>query len=171
MNGSKRTISTLLISNSQERAGLIRNLMAEHALADTLTQLPADESAAERARRLCVDRSERRPDLVLVDFTEAAPRSERLLLELALGRSRLRVPVVILTSKETEDLLQSGSLDDGEAVMFAPGELRNFVRKLSDRRRKRYLWSLSVLYQYGPILLRSADYDATLDEQVLAHAG
>lgn len=168
MNASKRTVNTLLISDSPERADLIRSLMSEHALADCLEELPVNESAAERVRRMCVDRSERRPDVVLVDFTEAATRCERLLSDLALGRGRLRVPVVVLTSQETEDLLQSGSLDDGKAVMFAPGELRKFVEKLSDRRRKRYLWSLSVLYQYGPILLRSADYDATLDEPVLS---
>lgn len=171
MNALDRTVNTVFISDNRERFGLIRALMSEHALDNTLEQLPARGRVAERVRRMCVDPSERRPDLVMVDFTEPSAGGTDLLSDLALGKSRLRVPVVILTSKETEDMLQSGSLDDGEAVMFAPGELRTFVKKLSDRRRKRYLWSLAVLYQYGPILLRSADYDETLDEPALAHAG
>ena len=139
MNASKRTINTLLISDSAERCGLIRDLMSRHALADSLQTIAADSSAAERVRRLCVDRSERRPDLVLLDFTVANARTESLLSDLALGKSKLRVPVVVLTSEGTEHLLQSGSLDDGAAIMFAPGELRVFVKKLSDQRRKRYL--------------------------------
>ena len=169
MNALNRTLNTLLISSSPERAGLIRKIMARHDLADTLQRISADDRAAERVRRMCVDRSERRPDLVLFDFVDATSRGKRLLSELALRKGRLRVPVVVLTSQDTEDLLQSGALDKGEAVMFAPGELGVFVKKLSDRRRKRYLWSLAVLYQYGPILLRSNDCDAMQEEQMLAH--
>lgn len=170
MNSSKRNVNTLFITNNRQRARVLQDLMADHGVTGALQRLSPDAGTATRVRRRAVDRSERRPDLVLIDFADVTPATRKLVQDLALGHSRLRVPVVILTSSESEQLLQSGALDENKAVMFESNDLRHFVANLADQRRKRYLWSLSVLYQYGPILLRSIDCDAKREEQLLAVA-
>ena len=154
MNSSKRKVNTLFITNNPQRARVLQDLMADHGVTGALQRLAPGARTAARVRQLAVDRSERRPDLVLIDFVDITPYTRKLVQDLALGHSRLRVPVVILTNSESEQLLQSGTLDENKAVMFESNDLRHFVANLADQRRKRYLWSLSVLYQYGPILLR-----------------
>ncbi len=149
------TVNTLLISDCRECASLLRQSMEADEINGNIHRIDAQPDAMGRIRELCRDKSERRPDFILFDLSEPDPELLNMLRRLAFGSGRSPVPVVVLTSPETETILQSGRFDDGGAVMFSPITLDNLVATLRSKRRSRFLRALSVIYAIGPVLVQA----------------
>lgn len=152
---SEEMLNVLLISDRKECAAVLCESMESVGIAGSVHRIDADPTAPDRARSLCCDKSSRRPDFILFDLAAPTPELEALLAGLAFGRNRSRVPVVVLTSPQGESRLQSGTLDDGTAVMFSSISLPNLVATMRNKRRRRFLRALSVIYSVGPVLVRA----------------
>lgn len=159
---SDETLNALLISDCTECAALLCRSMEADGISGSVHRIDANSAALERIRFLCRDKSSRRPDFLVFDLAVPTPEHADLLAELAFGRNRSKVPVIVLTSPDGESLLQSGSLDDGSSVMFSSISLPNLVATMRSKRRNRFLRALSVIYSVGPILVRAP---ATLIER------
>ena len=62
-----------------------------------------------------------------------------------------------MTAPGTEELLESGEIDGGEATMFSPTDIGVLAKKLAGRACQEVMHSMSVLNQYGPILIRTQE--------------
>ncbi len=149
------TVNTLLISCCRDCATHLRQSMESDGINGNIHRIDAHVDAIGRIRELCRDKSERRPDFILFDLSEPDPELLDMLRQLAFGSGRSPVPVVVLTSPETESILQSSQFDDGGAVMFSPISLENLVATLRSKRRSRFLRALSVIYAIGPVLVQA----------------
>lgn len=149
-----KDLQILLLAENTSRVSMIRQSFRDNGLNCRIKRIGHSKKASACLRRKPPYDSERLPDLVLFDFAEADPESLALLHDIAFGADRSPVPVVLMTSPETESMLETGELDDGEMTMFTARALDNFLRKLVGRRRQGFLRALQTLYQYGPILAR-----------------
>ena len=96
-------------------------------------------------------------DLLIVDF--AGPETARLswIHALAIGARRTRIPVVILTSGGSENLLRCSVSNDADVTMFSPTTLSAFMRGLQQTQSRFFMKALYTLYDFGPILVRLPD--------------
>jgi len=111
-------------------------------------------AAVESARRCGRFRHAAPHDFVLLDFSEPDEASLAVVSELAFGASRARVPIVLLTSTDSECLLKPDSPLTAGTCMFAPTTLGSFLAKMRQHSRKRFLRALAVMSDLGPVLVR-----------------
>jgi DNA-binding NarL/FixJ family response regulator len=149
------TVNALLISDCQDCAALLHQAMESDGINGNIHRIDAHIDGLGRIRELCRDKSSRRPDFIVYDLADPTPRQTELLTKLAFGAGRSPVPVVVLTSPDSEKLLQSGNVDGGNSVMFSAISLDNLVATLRNKRRSRFLRTLSVIYAIGPILVQA----------------
>lgn len=153
MATSKGTdLQILLLADDTGRVALLRASIRDNGLSCGIKRIGYSDKASQWLRRNPPPPSEPLPDLVLFDFADASPDAVALARDIAFGADRSPVPVVLMTSPETESMLESGEIDDGEATMFTARGLDVFLRKLVGQRRQSFLRALCTLYQYGPII-------------------
>ena len=148
------SINALLISDSPDNASLLIDTMEREGLAGEIHRTRPSPAAVESARRCGRFRTAPPHDFVLLDFSAPDEASLSVVSELAFGASRARVPIVLLTSTESECLLKPDSPLTAGTCMFAPTSLGSFIGKMRQHSRKRFLRALSVMCELGPVLVR-----------------
>lgn len=152
-------LDILLLADNMRRTSMLRSNLQLSQLNCKIKRIGHNEKATAYIRQRQLEQGGALPDLILFDFAESRPKTLALARDIAFGEQRSPKPVVLMTSPETESLLESGELDGGEATMFTARALDTFLGKLVGRKRRGFLRALDTLYQYGPILARlPADY-------------
>ncbi len=155
MGNAERQINLVLISNKSSRARMIHDMMQRAGIRGVIRRHLPTRKSIDFARPGNASASKPLPDLVMFDFSDPDEHATGVLREMAFGRDKVPVPVVLLTSPESLALLDEGYVDGGEAVMFSPTELASFVGKMCRDRREDFFKALKTLYQFGPILVRT----------------
>lgn len=148
-----KTLNILLLASDAYRVSMLRRSMRQAGLCAEIERLDLTARAAEVARA-CAGHSGVSPDLVFVDLADTQPAALRFARDIAFGDRACPVPVVLLTSPDSEALLERGELDGGEATMFTARALDTFLGKLVGRRQASFIRAIGILYQYGPILVQ-----------------
>lgn len=154
---SQSLLTFVVIADDSYRIALLRRAVREAGVACTIYRVPLTTGARAFLKPRSPNGTATQPDLVLCDFASTDASACRTVRAVAFGSQRSPVPVVLLTSKATEELLDKGELDEGEATMFSPRPLDFVMRKLAGDDRRTFLRALETLYQYGPILARQPD--------------
>lgn len=155
MGKNEENVKLVLIADRASRASLLYNTMAQVSVCVDIRTLAPGESAVNCAQQRGPYRHNPLPDLFFFDFTDPDKRSIAVLRSIAFGPGKSAVPVILLTSPESQQLLDDGNIDGGNAVMFSPTSLISFARKMQEVNRARFLKALQTLYQFGPILVRA----------------
>lgn len=161
MQESKDKIDIVLIADRPGRATLLHDVMRDNGVSGTIRRLTPGDRAIQRIRQTGEFRRVAMPDLFFFDFSNADRHNISVLRDIAFGPNKSTVPVVLLTSPETEALLESGDIDGGAAVMLTPTSLSTCAARMQTGNRKAYFKALHIFYEFGPILVR-------MPEQVLA---
>jgi len=147
-------MNLLLISEGIERAATFRQLLDQQGLQGEIRRMDPGRSAVACARRSGSYKRESPPDMVLLDFSQPNRRSISVVKQLALSSRRGDTPLVLLTSEESDDTLQSDELQFDENSVFEPTTLDCFIGKMQQHSRHRFLRALSVMADLGPIIVR-----------------
>lgn len=150
-------ITIVLIADDSYRVALLRRTVRDAGVACTMYRVPLTTGARAFLKPKSPDGSTATPDLVLCDFGSVDGNVCRTVKSVAFGSQRSPVPVVLLTSEASENLLDSGELDGGAATMFSARPLQFIFQKLAGNGCRAFLRALATLYQYGPILARQPD--------------
>lgn len=163
-------ITIVLIADDSYRIALLRRAVRDAGVACTIYRIPVTTGARAFLKPKAPDGTTVTPDLVLCDFASTDANVCRTVQAVAFGSQRSAVPVVLLTSEATENLLDRGELDDGAATMFSARPLELVLRKLAGDSRRAFLRALATLNQYGPVLARQPDVflDCGTDEEELS---
>jgi len=97
------------------------------------------------------------PDLVMYDLAVPSKQTIAIVRDIAFEERRSNTPVALLTSPASERLLDSGEIDGGGAIIFSPRSLARFLAKLAGRKRDTILDAVTILYRYGPFLIRQPE--------------
>jgi len=108
-------------------------------------------------------------DLILYDLSQPNERSLSTISEIAFGSTPPSSPVVLLTSLDSEYLLESDTLTHGNNNMFAPTSLCSFLRKMREHSSARFLRALSVLSDLGPVVVRLPEFYSRNPDDVPKH--
>lgn len=151
---SEQKLELALIADDAYRIAMLHEAIRQAGLKCTVRRLAGKtETLAYLASKKNLRQSPH-PVVVLFDFAEINARAMKFAKRLAFGPKRSRVPVIFLTSEDSESVLSRGDIDGGEATMFSPRSLASILNKLSDERRHGFLKAVTTLYRYGPILAR-----------------
>ncbi|MBT8067628.1 MAG: hypothetical protein KJO09_10335 [Gammaproteobacteria bacterium] len=154
MQMSANDINLVLIAENSARAKLLRDTMSNCGINGVIRRIDPGAPAVDCARQTGPYREKPLPDLFFLDFTDPSDECIAVLKAIAFGEQRTSVPVVLMTSDYSQDLLDNGDVAEDTAVMFSPTSLPSFFRKMKTGKRPSFFKALRTLYQYGPILVR-----------------
>jgi len=147
-------INLVLIAENPNRASMLRDTLEMTGISGVIRRLEPGSPAIDCARKLGAYRQKDLPDLILFDYADPNERTTSILRDLAFSKEKARVPVILLTSRCSQDLLDTGDVGGEDAIMFSPTSLKSFVGKMKNEKRTSFFKALRTLYQYGPILVR-----------------
>ena len=147
-------IDLVLIADNPNRAAMLRDTMEQTGISGVIRRLEPGVPAIDCARRSGAYRQRDLPDLILFDYADPDVHNTSVLCDIAFSEKKAQVPVVLLTSPSSQDLLESGDVCDDKAIMFSPTSLNSFVAKMKNDKRTSFFKALDTLYQYGPILVK-----------------
>jgi len=148
-----KDLNLVLISDSPGCGETLRDALQIKGINGTIRRLAPDERAVECAKRSGSFSRTKAPHVILFDFARPDDNTSSVLEEIAFCSDKPDVPVVLLTSSESEELLSSGEIGNDEAIMFSPTSLSLFVGKMHHESRDSFLRALRTLYAFGPILV------------------
>jgi len=150
----EKDLNLVLIAANPQRASMLRDTMEKTGIRGIIRRLSPGTPAVDCARRSGAYRDKDAPDLILFDYVNPDEKSTSILHDIAFSKQRARVPVVLLTSASSQELLNSDEIEGVDAIMFSPTSLASFVSKLKIEKRSTFFKALDTLFQYGPILVR-----------------
>lgn len=172
MPRNTEAIRLLLISPSQVRPELLSRMLQQHQLKTELAVVRPSKNTVASVRRTAASPANRPFDVILLDLAAVSNEMLGALTELAFGIDRVLAPTVLLTDETSEAILDSGRLQTGDTVMFAPTSLPSFLGKMRQVPQDRFLHALSMLSAIGPILVRlPTQFTRSLDDLPQQQAG
>ena len=155
MGNSDNELNLVLVADRPGRSQLLCEQLQQAGVNGVIRRMPYGGDAIACAKRNGNYRWRPAPDLVIFDYSHVDEYSTDILRQLAFGDDKAKVPVVIMTSPDSQAELDDGRVDGGDAVMFSPTALEAFIEKMRSDNRSRFFKALKTLYQYGPILVRT----------------
>jgi CheY-like chemotaxis protein len=149
----EKDINLVLIADNPGCATTLRDALEVKGINGTIRRVAPGGRAVDCARHTGKFSNTEIPDLIIFDFAEPDEKTSSVLNEIAFCENKPDVPVVLLTSTESQELLDAGDVGDDKAVMFSPTSLSSFVGKMKNGRRDTFFGALRTLYTYGPILV------------------
>jgi len=149
-----KDINLVLIAENPNRASMLRDTLETTGISGVIRRLEPGSPAIDCARKSGAYRRKDLPDLILFDYADPNERTTSILRDLVFGDEKARVPVILLTTPCSQELLDTGDVGGEEAVMFSPTSLKSFVSKMKNGKRTPFFKALDTLFQYGPILVR-----------------
>lgn len=150
----EKDLNLVLIADNPQRASMLRDTMEKIGIRGVIRRLPPGAPAVDCARRSGAYRDKDTPDLILFDYVNPNEQSTSILREIAFSKQRARIPVVLLTSSSSQELLNTREIAGNDAIMFSPTSLTSFVSKMKIEKRSTFFKAIDTLFQYGPILVR-----------------
>lgn len=148
------SMNLLFISDSDEKAHMLRQAMEQQGLHGDIRRMRPTRSAVAYARRSGRFAEVTAHDFILFDFSEPNEQCLSIVADVAFGPNRATSPVILLTSPSSECLLDSDSLASDDHSMFAPTSLSCFLKKMRQHSRSRFMRALTVMSDLGPVLVR-----------------
>jgi CheY-like chemotaxis protein len=121
-------VEILLVEDSPDDADLMAEALRESALAPRLTIVEDGEDAMDYLRRQGAYAAVPRPDLILLDLKLPRKNGHEVLEELKTDPDLRRIPVVVLTSFDTDQAI-GGAYDlHANCCVRKPGDQEEFAR-------------------------------------------
>lgn len=147
-------IELLLIGDDRDLDSNLRELLDSNGISGIMRRLSPGNAAIRCLRRSGTGRNGIAPRLVFFDFSTPNEANTAVLRDIAFGKQRTRIPLILLTTTSSQHLLHAEHISGDRAIMFSPTPLRSFVRKMRDEQRPAFLKAVTTLYEYGPILVQ-----------------
>jgi CheY-like chemotaxis protein len=125
--GSSDTVELLLVEDSPDDADLMREALDESDLRPRVTVVEDGEDALRYLRRLPPFRDAPRPDLVLLDLHLPRLSGHEVLAELKEDEGLRRIPVIVLTSADSELAFLSAYELHANCCVRKPADLEQFA--------------------------------------------
>lgn len=166
MKSAKQFINIVVITDDSERAAKLGRFLENNGISVCLNSIEQRRKAVAYIQQEGPRSIAPCPDLIMFDFSEPQARVLSLLQDTVFGKTAPAAPMILLTSRSSEQLLKSGAVSCGNATMFEPKTLTSFVRKIHEHRRDRFLRAVSVLNDLGPILVRLPESFSRQDDSL-----
>ena len=154
MQKANEDMNVLLIEEESTKVGLLRHALESSQVRYRLNTIGQGKSALAYLRRIGPYQEAPVPDLIFLDFSEPDASAVSLMNKLAFGPRQMTSPVVLLTSRASEELLEAACETHQDSSLFAPVDLTMFLHSMMEQRQDRFLNALSLISSLGLILVR-----------------
>ena len=124
---SARAVSILLVEDNLGDARLVREALAEAGAAAALHHVPDGNEALAFLRRQGAHTAAPRPDLILLDLNLPRLSGREVLAEIKSDATLRRIPVVVLTSSQSDDDVLSVYNLQANCYVPKPADLERFL--------------------------------------------
>lgn len=168
MQNMETDLNLVLITDRSNRANMLHDEMQQSGVDGLIRRLRPGRNAINCVRRTGKYQQNPVPDLFIYDFSNPDDLTTSVLRDVAFCERKSSVPVVLLTSPNSQAILDAGDLDGGKAIMLSPLKLTSFITKMKPGNRNLFLKALRTLYQFGPILVQTPQAVLAQDSRELA---
>ena len=154
MASQHQRVSLLLVEDNPDRAMLVRKELVASKIKCLLHTVGPDRNALNYLQHRSPFEAAPTPDLVLFDFVDPEPRFLKIIDQIKADESLRDIPVVILTSHDSEQILDDAYRDSDDCIMFSPIELDDFFRSMQSFNTERFLRAVKVIENLGFVLVR-----------------
>ena len=147
-------IDILLISDAAERATMVREVLDATRPNCRLHTIGAGHSSLGYLRQEGAYKKAPKDDLILFDLVEPTSADIRLLRRIKADRKLGAIPIVLLTTAESEEVIAVLTDNPHNQIMFSSIDLQRFMETMGSIRRERFLSALQLIENLGYIPVR-----------------
>ena len=147
-------INILLITNAAERTAMVRKVLQATRPNCRLHTIGAGHSALPYLRRDGDYAKAPKGDLILFDLIQPTPTDIRLVRGIKADKKLASIPVVLLTTAESEEVIALLSGNRSNQIMFSSIDLEKFLETMGSTRRDRFLGALKLIVKLGYVPVR-----------------
>ncbi len=162
MASSEQRLNILLIADNVEFIQVMRRALEASNIRCRLLMVGIGPSTISYLRREGPYTEAPIPDLILFDVVDAEPDSISVLKRIKADPSFRSMPIVLLTNDESEHLLDDMELGATRYTAFSPVDLESFLNALSAIQPTRFMRAISLLENFGFVLVRMPDTTQTM---------
>ena len=154
VNDTIGTLRLLLISADARKSALLKQTIGSCVTRCKLRRIDPGPGALASATNRGPHSDQPPPHIILLDVERADAAIVGVAKKLATDVSRPPVPLVLLTTAESENELRNGRLPIDDSRVFEATSLAGFAGNLARHKPKRFLRALAILSDLGPVLVR-----------------
>lgn len=154
MPKSEERLNILLIADNSESIQVIRQALETSNTRCRLLMVGVGPSTLSYLRREGPYSEAPVPDLILFDVVDSEPESITVLKRIKSDPSFRSMPIVLLTSDESEHTLDDMQLGRTRYTTFSPVDLESFLSALNAIQPNRFMHAISLLENFGFVLVR-----------------
>lgn len=164
MPTSEERLNILLIADNSESIQVIRQALEISNTRCRLLMVGVGPSTLSYLRREGPYAEAPVPDLILFDVVEADPESIAVLKRIKSDPGFRSMPIVLLTGEESEHALDDMQLGRTRYTTFSPVDLESFLSALNAIQPNRFMHAISLLENFGFVLVRMPEPGSVLPE-------
>lgn len=157
MNDFAEPLRLLLISYDSSKQGLLQRTVCAGLPTSTMTRVEPGPAALASATGRAGGSNPPLPHIILIDLETTDAAVIAVAKRLVTDTDRPPVPLVLLTSRDSEPELRNGRIPIDDSRTFEAVSLVGFARNLARHKPKRFLRALSILSKVGPVMVRIPD--------------
>lgn len=166
MNENKPKLNVLLIEDVASKTRFIREALEKSRNSCRLHAVGVGQNTLSYLRRDGPYASAPTPDLVLFDMSDARKRDLKILDRVQKDTLQRDIPMVLLTSARSEQMLEDTYDGHRGLVVFSPIDLDHFLKSMRSRKSDRFLSAVSLIQKLGFVLVRlPVDFSETQSSQ------
>ena len=154
MNDNKPKLNVLLVEDVASKTRFIREALEQSRNSCRLHAVGTGQDTLSYLRRDGPYASAPTPDLVLFDISDARKRDLEILDRVQKDTLQRDIPMVLLTSARSEQILEDTYDGHRGLVVFSPIELDHFLKSMRSRKSDRFLSAVSLIQKLGFVLVR-----------------
>ena len=166
MNDEGNKLNILLVEDAPGKSELIRSALAHSGNSCNLHTVGSGRHTIKYLRGEGPYAAAPKPDLVFLDATNCEPDQIKILDQVHADTNSREIPLVLLTSPESEQFIDETYNQKNDNVVFSAIELNSFLRTMCARTPDRFLNAVTLIQKLGFVLVRIPGEPAT-DEAML----
>ena len=163
MNEEGNRLNILLVEDAPGKSELIRSALEQSGNKCNLHTVGSGRHTIKYLRGEGPYAAAPKPDLVFLDATSCEPEQIKVLDQVHADTNSREIPLVLLTSPESERFIDETCNQQDEGVVFSAIELNSFLRTMRARTPERFLNAVTLIQKLGYVLVRVSDEPASDD--------
>ncbi len=154
MTDQQRRVNILLIQNQATTLSTVQHSLESNQTRCRLQMIGVCSATLAYLRRDKPYCDTPVPDLVLFDMSDASPTSVSVVKAIKADKQCQSLPMVLLTSEDSEDEVVKLVSKRGKENAFSPVDLDSFIKALNSFKPDRFMHAVSLLENFGFVLVR-----------------
>lgn len=166
MNEEGNRLNILLVEDAPGQSELIRSALERSGNRCNLHTVGSGAHTIKYLRGEGPYAAAPKPDLVFLDATNCESSQTKIFDQVHADTNSREIPLVLLTSPESEQMIDETYNQTDDNVVFSAIELDSFLKTMRARTPERFLDAVTLIQKLGFVLVRINDETAADEPQL-----